>query len=153
MARWCGTRSRYRNGRGFTGRVVLDLGRIVAAVVLLAAPALAQSAGDATPDQDAIALCTTWQLVTQALKLARQVHATATDRADRARRLVQECEDRQCPREERIEAEQEVREAGYQQGRAKELAEAMEQRRTKLMTRFEELRGKDAIEKCDEVSR
>jgi hypothetical protein len=122
------------------------------ATALFAVPALAQQETPA-PGADTLALCTTWRLTTQAVKLANEVNATATERADRARKLVAECKARQCPREEQLNAEQEVREAGYQQVRAAELAAAMEQRRSGLLTRFEELQGKDAVEKCEVVPR
>jgi hypothetical protein len=123
---------------------------ILAPLVLLAGAASAQPGPEAPPpDADVLAFCTAWQLATKAVKLAHELTSTAADRLDWARARVQECKaGSHCGREEQLNFEQEVREAGYQRSRAAELATAMEQRQAVLRTRFEQLRGEGAANRC-----
>jgi hypothetical protein len=128
---------------------------LVALFSLFLAPASAQqspSVPTIEPGADVMTLCTAWKLTTKAIELAAEFKSIAGERVDRARQLVEQCKAKtECSREERVNLEQEVREAGYQQAKAVELAATMEERKKSIRARLEELRGRDALERCGDT--
>jgi hypothetical protein len=126
----------------------------MAAVALLLTDSAAPPQGLPTqvqePAPDAMALCTAWRLSAKTSALAREIRSVAVERVERARKLAEQCKAApECTREERVNLEQEAREAGYQETRAKDLAATMEARSSTLRKQFEDLRGKGAVEDCD----
>jgi hypothetical protein len=102
---------------------------------------------------DAVAVCTAFRLAAEGVRLADQLSETAADRLDRAKDSVRECRERQCPRDDLLTAEQEVREAQYALVRATELATAMRRRQEELDARLLRLRGDRPDEKCEDAGR
>lgn len=130
---------------------------MVSALALLAVSAAAQQPQDPSapdPTAEAIALCTTWRLTGTSLELAMQIKAIALQRVERAKKLMEECKARpECSREERVNLEQDLREAVYHLARAEALAAGFEERRLNLRKQLEALRGADAVRNCDDGAR
>jgi hypothetical protein len=125
---------------------------LAAVAIFLATSASAQPTSPGPRNEaDAFAICTAWRLAAEGVRLAGEVGATATDRADRATVAVGECRSRQCPRDDLLVAEQEVREAQYALVRATELAAAMKQRQQELSARLQQFRGDHAIDGCENL--
>jgi len=76
------------------------------------------------------------------MRLASEIKAVAVARSEQAQRLVAACNaNPDCSREERVNREQDLREAKYQQAQAEALGAGMEERSSKLRTELEKLRG------------
>jgi hypothetical protein len=98
---------------------------------------------------DALALCTAMQLASQAIAVADEIKNVAEERLARARKDVAACQARpDCGRDERINLEQEVRDAKYQRDKSEQLAAVMQTRAAAVRKQFEQFRGADATREC-----
>lgn len=119
---------------------------------LLVSQAPAQQPDNSSaPATDPMALCTTWRLAQQAIELTSQIKSVAVERVEQAQKLVEQCRaTADCAREERVNLEQDLRDARYQRVRAEGLAASMEERGLNLRKQLESLRGADGVKNCAE---